>query len=387
MFSPHEILLWLQSTRGRLSPNGLPLRYLRCGLVGVLSFCLYGPLFSSPVLAQSKDIEAAAELDPEKDALWKALNARAVEAIKDRRVVDAVVAWKAAHQIKPMYYTACDIGGVELDAGNSADAAYYLSDCLKGLPPPKSNEDFARKALIESKLKQAKSQAGTIQMVVLEKGASISVDGQFKGVSPVLDVFVPSGLHGLVVEKEGFQREESEIAIEKGETKMIVVKLKPSPPKPADEAKLKEKPSTPEKRNEQKAPNAEAPKKSNGPAAVSQGKRSKALIFTGIGLSGAGVAVGTALLIAANDWEMGRIEKIQGIKATDGYNCVKGSGTGNCISYGALEQQQIQLTNGAILSFSIAGAVGLSTLAYSLIPWKGFDIALGPSGAMVRGTW
>ncbi len=384
MFCPHETLLRFRRTGGTLTPNVLFLQYLRGGLVWMLAFCLVGPLFLSRSFAQSANAKAVEALDPEKEELWKTLNARAVQALQDGRAVDALVAWKAAHQIKPVYNVACDIGGVELNAGNSAEAAEYLSDCLRLLPEPKTKEDLARKALIESKLKQAKSQAGTIQLVVLENGASISVNGKPKGVSPISDVFVPSGLHGLVIEKKGFQREDLNIPVEKGETKTIVVELKPLPPKEPEEAKPKEKPLLPEKKSEQQAPMVQAPKPAAKPF---QGQRSNTLIYTGIGISGAGLAVGSALLIAAQDWNTKRMDKIRDIRAADGFNCVQGTRTSTCAAKSDFAQKQIQLTNGAILSFSIAGAVGLSTLAYALIPWKGFDVALGPSGAMVRGIW
>lgn len=387
MFSPYEPLLRFRRTGGSLTPNAWQKQYVRWGLVWMLAFSLSGPLFSSRALAQCNGVEAAEEPDAEKDKVWKALNERAVEAIQNHRVVDALVAWKAAHQIKPMYHTACDIGGVELETGNPADAAYYLSDCLQRLPEPKTKNELARKVLVEHKLRQAKSQAGTIQFVVLEKGASISVDGQLKGVSPILDVFVPSGMHGLVVEKEGFQREESQIAIEKGETKTIVVNMKPAPPKEPEQPKPKEKPSAAEKKTEQKAPKAEPLQQSNKPAASSSGKRSKTLIFTGIGITGAGVVAGTAFLIAANDWGRNRDDAVTGLWVLDKYSCVNTHNTAGCTAFKPVESSQTALGNAAILSFSIAGAVGLSTLAYSLIPWKGFDIALAPSGAMVRGIW
>lgn len=350
----------------------------------MLAFCLVGPLFSPHSFAQSANAKAVEALDPEKEELWKTLNARAVQALQDGRAVDALVAWKAAHQIKPVYQVACDIGGVELNAGNSAEAAEYLSDCLRLLPEPKTKEDLARKALIESKLKQAKSQAGTLQLVVLENGASISVNGKPKGVSPILDVFVPSGLHGLVIEKKGFQREDLNIPVEKGETKTIVVELKPLPPKEPEEAKPKEKSLLPEKKSEQQAPIAQAPKPAAKPF---QGQRSNTLIYSGIGISGAGLVAGSALLIAAQDWNMDGLTTIQQLWGTDKYSCVTGGNSPSCLAHHSAENRQIQLTNGAILSFSIAGAVGLSTLAYALVPWKGFDVALGPSGAMVRGIW
>lgn len=388
MFSPYEPLLRFRRTGGSIAPNGLFLQYVRWGKIWGLFFLLLLAFYSSASFAQPKEIPPSENLDPEKYRVWRNLHQRANDALEGGRKVDAIAAWKAAFEIKPAYYLACDLGSAEGMAGNPVNAAEYLSICLRDMPNPPSDADIARKPELEKSLKKAKAQIGTIQLEVLEIGASVSIDGKLKGVSPISDVFVLPGLHSLVIEKKGYQREEREISIEMGQAQTIIVPLKeiPSPKlsRPPTEIEAEKPLKKPTVKPEQRPAKAE---KKAGKPSVSTKPYSVRLIKAGFGIAGIGFGFGTAMLVASQDWSAKSDAAGAVLGGTHGYNCVKGYSTDACLIYQRAEEKRAQMLNGAIISYSLAGAVALSTVVYIVVPRKGFDLSIGPQSAMVKIPW
>lgn len=385
MFCRQEPLLRFKRTGGTLTTIGYRRQYFRDHLFLTRAFALFFSLYALPAWAQNNSAAPSPELDEGKQKIWKELHSRAAEALNNGRTVDAVAAWKAAYEIKPMYYLACDIGTGELMVGNAVEAAQFSSDCLRMMSYPLSKEDQARKPLIENNLKKAKAQIGTLQLTIDESGASIRVDAQSKGLSPISDVFVHPGAHRIIVEKIGYEREEIAVSVGKGEIRSLVVRLRKIPPKPPEPIQIKI-PSPPQETPiAKKAPLVPIAKIEKPISA--QRARSLKVIKAGIGLTGISGGFAAALWLGSSDWDGGRDEAIQGLHRTDNDDCAPSNAEETCGAFQSNDQTRMQMQSGAILSLSIAGAAGIATLIYGLSPWKGFDFSVGRNGAMVTGTW
>ena len=167
----------------------------------------------------------------EEDAEHLFQQARALHDQKKWQEAEAL--YRQAWDRQRSFKIAANLAVVELKLEKPRDAAEHLQFALRNLPTddPKIAEARAR---LEQMLDEASRQVGTVSVQVTEPNATISVDGDVVGTTPLESpLFVSMGAHVLKVEKAGLQSVTHPLAVVAGESYVVPIQLDPIPaPRP-----------------------------------------------------------------------------------------------------------------------------------------------------------
>jgi hypothetical protein len=266
-------------------------RRLQWASAGVLGCALALPA-EGKVTKGSEEERADAELS------------KATTALREGRREEAVERYRAAWEIFKDPSVMCELGGLEIEMGRARDAAEHLSTCLRLLKPEYKQ---ILRAKIESGLKKARAQVGTLKVEANVPDAEVVVNGKTLGTLPREEpIFVDPGTYGVEVQAAGYQSDVRVAVLTAGSSLFIRMRLEPmrtevarplhepAPLEPKTEANSPIPPRSP-------APAPKGPVPLPKPAEVADTERTPvraAVILTGLGLSVAGTAVGMGGIMA-----------------------------------------------------------------------------------------
>lgn len=167
----------------------------------------------SNVLAQDKtDVETQA----------RELMARGLEAEEEGRTDDALAAYTKSFELYPSYDVAGNMGLILVKQQRYLEAAEHLSYCLRHYP---TGENRELKALLERNLATAESYIAKVQLDISQEGASIFVDGERIGTSPLdRPIYLMAGEYSVRAERHG-ESAETTFSAEKATLTEVSLKL------------------------------------------------------------------------------------------------------------------------------------------------------------------
>lgn len=305
----------------------------------ILSVVVAGTLFltSPSALAQAEpapaDASQAANDQKARDLFTKGAKARDEGNLKGARQ-SFLEAWA----LKKHEQIAATLGLVEYELKDYAGAAEHLEYFLKNAPSSTPPADRAR---VQKMFDESRAKVGLLNIEVHEKGAEVWVGTRMVGISPLQGaVYAEGGTRTVEARLDGYTSSPVEVEVKAGAQKAETVRL--------DLVKTSAQGGDGKPKRDE-----------------DDGKPEKALIYVGLGLTGAGLvttAVSTVFSIMHSSDAAQRREN-------------------NCDSYemdrGACEQDYDKVrkkwalsTNVAINAGILTGIAGLGTLAYVYWPWR-----------------
>lgn len=155
---------------------------------------------------------------------------RGYQLAKDRRSLDAALAeFLASRDLHPMRTSTCNAAVILDLLGRYAEALELYSATLREFSFPADGGSGAfcdRRPGIEQRIAALRALTGEIEIQCGDPGASVSVDGEQRGMTPLPDAFrVNAGTHTVRLAKEGFATEELTISIAGGARKTVKLTL------------------------------------------------------------------------------------------------------------------------------------------------------------------
>jgi hypothetical protein len=224
----------------------------------------------------------------------------------------------AAWKVKQHWQIAASLGAVEMAVGKPVDAANHFAYYLREAPADRREK--ATKLLGE-----AVAKVGTITVTSEPSDVEIVVDGVASGAKSGEPFYVTADDRHVVTVRRGEQSTDLELIVGAGKTHEARVVL------------------------EEK-----------------KGAR-KEVVIAGAALAGASLVVGIATGIAALGASGDAQKKTDAIR-TAGTPCKAPPDTAACKDVVAARNAQSALTNAALWSFVAAGAVGVATVIYVVVP-------------------
>jgi hypothetical protein len=244
-------------------------RLARWCLIGALGCGIAGPAAAKPL---SPEVAArASELRKEAHALYKKIDPTAIERLRS--------AWELSRDVVDL----CNLGKYQFDLGQERKGAGTLSRCLSMLPPPEVDKELAAiRRAVERYLKMADAMLGTLTIEGNVPGAEVLIDGEPAGKLPLEGpVFVDPGWRNVEVRAPGFNSDSQRVEAREGKPVNVKMQLARLKPEGGPRAELVEPPSSAAEQ---------------GPA---EAEPSRALLKTGVVLSGIGAVAGIGGFVAA----------------------------------------------------------------------------------------
>ena len=153
--------------------------------------------------------------------------ARGLSLYGDGEFLLALVEFERAYQLSNNYKVLYNIGQVRIQLGRYAKAKEALEDYLKAGGTNLSPE---RSQAVHKDLTTLAERTASLNVVTLETGADISLDGKVIGTSPLsAPVIVDAGEHTLVLHKSGFYDSAQSVTLAGHDQVELTVELKPIP--------------------------------------------------------------------------------------------------------------------------------------------------------------
>lgn len=159
---------------------------------------------------------------------------RGVKLFEDGDYKLSVVEFRRSYQAVPDYRTLYNIGEVEFQLGNFAEARRtlqrYLEEGGARVPP-------SRRADVERDLEALRIRTAYLHVNVNVAGADIEIDGQRVATAPLHGaLLVNGGSHTIVARKTGFVSATNDVALAGAEEKTVALALTPVPAEPVASA-------------------------------------------------------------------------------------------------------------------------------------------------------
>lgn len=271
---------------------------------------------------------ARAEGDP---AQARELYKKGKKAYDDGNLREAYEAYLAAWKLQKSFDIAGNLAGIELETARYRDAAEHLKFALANLPV--SGDADKRRARIESLLRDAKKQIGTLTIKVTPDVAQVSVDGRALSRAEVEgEVFVDAGDHVVSATAQDHAPAEQKIRAAKGALVPVTLTL----------ARGSAPVATP----------------SPGPSPIA---------VAGFITSGLGLAAGTALAIVSKTKADAADTQFQALEKKGPNACAGASPSDVCKALHDARASRDTFANAALWTFVGATAVAGGTLAYTLL--------------------
>lgn len=175
-----------------------------------------GLLWIALGLACSLLVSTAAAETPADDVDLRAreLMRQGEAAFVEKRYAAAEAAYEQALSLKPGYDVAGNLAEAERLQGKHREAAAHYAMALRTVPASVAPE---LKQQLREGLTEAQAEIGTVDLRVSHAGATVRVDGDDVGQSPLRDpVFVPPGRHVFVAQLPGLRPAQQQLRIEAG---------------------------------------------------------------------------------------------------------------------------------------------------------------------------
>jgi PEGA domain len=318
------------------------------------------------------------------DAIYK----QGVLLYSEKKWTDAEAAFRAAWELNPTFDVAYNLGSTEYQLGKYRDAADHLSRAVRDWPLLKATSSLRQTA--QQRLAESRAQVAALTVKVNVERAEVLVDGKPAGRSPLaLEVFVTAGTHAVMARLEGYEDATAPVQVAKGEAQTVTLTLAPvaMPPVPTATATSNASqtatavPTAPPTSSAVPPPPRERP---SAPIVVAGGSAMLAAIVAGAVLAGVANSKGAdANAKLATLPLSGRAGQCQSFAST----CSRINNDLHALD---------TLSDASVGTFVGAGAIGLATLLYALLPRKvepsaGMRVTplvgSGHGGVAVVGAW
>lgn len=262
----------------------------------------------------------------------------------------AYVSLKLSFELVRHWSTAASLGQCELELGRFADAATHLEYASRALPL-----DAEQREHVEAMLKRARAHVAGLVVQVNLNGATVSVDGDTIGKSPLsVPVFVAPGVHVVAASVNGRPAASQRLAVDAGEGRTITLAIGVAPAPPASPTE---------------SPTAPAPAVPRRDSDEQESSSKWIVLGTGTGLTV--LAAGTAVLFrhrassAESDADVIRDEV-----GTNGCYQPTGALVGKCEDLRGLIDDRNDNERYSASAWVSAGVLGAATVATWLL-WPG----------------
>lgn len=323
-------------------------------LLEMIGSCIVSAVLFTTGAAYGTDPSADADVAAQAQQLYK----EGIDATKVKQWDKARTFLLSAWRIHQHWKIAINLGLAEYWLGRWRDAAEHLTFAVSRAPADKLAG--ADRADTNKMLHEAAGKVGSMKLSVSPPGAEVLVDGSVIQKAPVVDpIFLEPGRHVLGARLVGYEAAQQEVTAVPGKGASIVLSLV-------------------------LAPSAEK----KGPATIPPKGPRKEIVYAGIAGAGASLVIGFGLMGGsfAKASERDNVGQCKG-----GQGCL----VGPIETIQAVEQERVQLANGARAGFIVAGALGAATLTYYLVTStkakaerKGMPVfAPLPGGFAAIGQW
>jgi hypothetical protein len=147
----------------------------------------------------------------------------------------ALIEFKRAYELAPNYRILYNIGQVNLQLNNYADALTslerYLNEGGKEIPAK-------RKEQVQKDIVALKARTAHISVTVHgAEGAEVSIDDNALGAAPISKQLVDAGVHRIAISKEGYQPASKSVTLVGGDDTNVELELVPVPVQPAPDTR------------------------------------------------------------------------------------------------------------------------------------------------------
>ena len=136
----------------------------------------------------------------------------------------ALVEFREANRLSPHWRVRYNLGQVHFQMGEYADAIREFRGYLK---EGGSEIDPERRASVEQYVAQLRVRIGSISVEANVEGAQVQINGEDVGETPLDPHIVNIGRHRVVVEAEGYQRQEKLVQVTADGTEELKFQLQP----------------------------------------------------------------------------------------------------------------------------------------------------------------
>ncbi len=259
----------------------------------------------------------------------------------------AYALFKEAWGKKQAYDIAGNLGQAALALNKNAEAAQYLSYCVRNHPP---SGDAVKLARTKDFLKRAQSRIVTVRLNVTPSDARLSVDGIQQGTTSVLggETYVEPGTHTISAELEGYTPASQEVSGAKGESRSVDLSLTRTAPEPIPVASgISSSPVSPT-----------VPPTEDEPLPTG---RSEVPTIVGASIFAVGLVAGVGFRMAASS-KQDDADRLS--RELPGSSPCSGVSSGSCADLQEANRSVERNKNLSTASFVVAGAAGVGTLAY-----------------------
>lgn len=264
------------------------------------------------------------------------------------------IAFAQAYALEPLPELLINLGHAELKTDRYVDGARHISKALR-----EAEIGLGERRAAERALQRAEEEVARIKVAVNIDGATIRIDGEDIGASPMIYVWhLEPGEHRVRVSKDGFESDELLLGISKGKVKVVQVRLKriervanPTPLGSLDDP----------------LPGRDKGADS-GPSLVP--------VWIGGGLAVAGVAVGVVFSLDAASKRDDRDSRLSALSSAAGVNNPCATGAANvsgCSEVRDLDDKAASSQTLGIVGFAVGGAALIGTVTYALLASGGND--------------
>jgi len=306
--------------------------------------CVVGAVGISASSAAQTKTPAASSVVAATDRA-RALHLEGAALFEQKKYDQAYVAFVAAWALKRHPQIAANLADCEVKLGKYRDAAEHFMFMVRD---PKGEAQSEEKQEAQRRLKEVQAKIGTLAITVNVGGAEVLVDGKSMGTSPLQEpIFVDPGSHTVEARKEGFPSARMTTTVAASSSSALTLDL-------------------------QSPPTVEA--------------KSIKLLVGGTALTAVLLGSGIVFTVVSNGKASDADAKLNDLHTVGGSRpCVSGKLAADCATLASLNQSSDTFHNLAIVGYAVAGAVGIATLTYALVPTKKEPVRVGVTVAPLLG--
>jgi len=144
-----------------------------------------------------------------------------IEAYDAGRYEASRVAFAQAYALEPLAELLINLGHAELKTGHYVEGSRHIARALR-----EAEIGLGERRAAERALENAERYVARVKVLVNADGASVVIDGEDVGTSPMIYAwYLEPGEHRVRASKEGFEHDEQVLGISRGQIKTVQLKL------------------------------------------------------------------------------------------------------------------------------------------------------------------
>jgi hypothetical protein len=190
----------------------MSVRFVPVARAITLLFAVHGLLPTAPVAAQDADRDRA-----------RTEFQRGVDAFGRAEYQTALDAFQEAYRLAPHPAVRVNIANCYERLDRPLEALFHFEHFLSEAERPSPQQ----RREVETSIARLEQRVGRLQLQITPDGALVTIDGTEQRRAPVVEpVRVVAGRHSVVIELDGYQREEQQIEVRGGQTARVAIRLR-----------------------------------------------------------------------------------------------------------------------------------------------------------------